>query len=184
MEIPCCDLITVVLRQKPAAAGVCAKGPTVPSWATRAELCLRAWSRSGISACGVQLLTVPFSISGNKRFKNAHKHSCLFLQEVRQEGKWSMVLEASKFFRTCPCSMLTPHILSSSNTHKTLKMAIGSQGGCGDMVLSQKEQCLMESRAACAACPAAPCLCKGHDSSVQGSRGAKKQQYGLGKDSW
>lgn len=44
------------------------------------------------------------------------------------------------------------------------------QEGCGDTVLSQKVQCLVESHATSNACPAAPCLRKG-DGSVQGSRG-------------
>lgn len=71
---------------------------------------------------GVQLLTDPFSISGKKRLKHVHKPSCLFFQEVQQEGKWSIALEASKFFRTWPYKMLAPHICSFSN-HKALKRA-------------------------------------------------------------
>lgn len=62
----------VVLRQNPLGTGVCAKGSVVPSWATHTELCLCAWSHSGISAHGVQPLTVPFSISGNIRFRNTY----------------------------------------------------------------------------------------------------------------
>lgn len=105
-------------------------------------------------------MTVPFSISGNKRFKNAHKPTCLLLQEVQQEGNGPLHWKPANFsglaLIRCWPLIFVPVLITTR-----LGKWPGSQEGCRDMVLSQKEQCLMENCATSSACPAAPCLCKG-----------------------
>lgn len=125
--------------EPPLAAGFGASGLPAPSWATHTELCLCARSCSGISVRGVQLLAVPFSISGNKRLKITHKPSCFFFQQLLQEGKCptESKTEVPKFWRTRPYyRMLDPHLCFSSNSCSILKKAGSWEGHGGSSTLS------------------------------------------------